>query len=95
MEDATEILNKVADGSMSSSDATKKINALGEKAEKLRKRSETVMKDISPEEQKALSEKYEEKTMKAFREFMQASLKIQQSGRGTKELLDALERIGS
>jgi len=93
MEDFTKIINKVADGSMSSSDAAKKIKAHGKKGEELLKRTEASVKDLSPEQRKALEDKYVEKHMKAFKEYVQAVEKLKQSGRATQELADAIENM--
>lgn len=95
IDEMTEILNKVSDGSLSSAEAAKKIKAHGKKGDDLMERKEKLKKDLTPADEKALMKKYEDKSMKSFQNFMKAVTKLSESGRMTKELSDAIENMKS
>jgi TolA-binding protein len=92
MEEVTQILEKVADGSLSSADAAAKIGELDTKFDKLKARAEK----LGLEKMKEKPEKeMQEKMGKAVRDMMGAMVKVQTSGRGTKELTDAITNMGT
>ncbi len=93
IDDMTEILNKVSDGSLSSSEAAEKIKAHGKKGDEIMKRKEKLLKEMTPELEAELKKKYEEKTKQSVEKFMEAVIKLGQSGRATKELSDAIENM--
>lgn len=92
MEEITGILEKVADGSLSSADAATKIAELDAKFDKLKARAEKLGADKMKENPK---KELQEKMGKAVRDMMGAMVKVQRSGRGTKELTDAITNMGT
>jgi hypothetical protein len=92
MEDLTGIVEKVADGSLASSEAAKEIAEVRKRTENLRARAEKLGDKLTT----AKPDKNQQEKMKsAMREMFGAMAKLQTSGRATKELRDALDKIGT
>lgn len=89
----TEVLNKVADGDLSSSEGAEKIKALGKKGDEFMERKKVLNEDLSPEEGEKLMKKYQDESMAAFKEYMAAVQKLAKSGRMTQELTEAIENM--
>ncbi|MDX1679726.1 MAG: hypothetical protein R3242_03250 [Akkermansiaceae bacterium] len=89
-QDVTEVLEKVASGDMSASDAAEKMQKLGEEGEDFVKRKEALNKDVDPEELKKVAEKYQDEMMEAISAMMKAMMEVQASGKMTPELQGAL-----
>ena len=92
MEEVIDTLEKVADGSLSSAAAAAKIGELDVRFDKLKARAEKLGVDKMKEKPE---KEMQEKMGKAVRDMMGAVVKVQTSGRGTKELLDAITKMGS
>lgn len=93
MNETTEILNQVADGSMSSADASSKIKKLGEDADEFMRRKEVLNKDLTPERMRELVKEHQQETSQAFGEYLKAVEKLSRSGRMTKELGEAISNM--
>ena len=96
MEEITEIINKTADGDLSSSEAAEEIRDWGEKGSELKDRAIALREEMSEEEleieAKKLAEDYGERQMKAFTNYMQAVKRLEKSGRMTQEITDAIQQ---
>lgn len=88
-----EVLEEVADGSMSSADAADKFADYKKEGDDIMKRKEELMKDLSVEEGKALMEKYSKEITETFKRYMNAVQSLEKSGRATQELLDAVSNL--
>lgn len=91
--EVSEVLNQVADGSLSSSDAVEKIKKLGKEGEEFVKRKEALNKDVDKEEVQAVAEKYRDEMTEAVQGMMKAMMKVVSSGRMTEELQDAMTNM--
>lgn len=90
MDEATKILEKVADGSLSSADASAKFEKMEEKYKSIQTRLEKFKDEkMSKQDEKEL----EEKMKKIMGDMMAAMVKVQASGRGTKELVNAFGKM--
>lgn len=88
--DMAEVIDGLAEGKLSSSEATEKIKELASKEEEFVEREKKLFKDLSAEERTALEEKFTLKTEQKIGELLSASAKLVQSGRATKEFQDAM-----
>lgn len=95
IEDITDILNDVADGTISSSDAATKLEKLNEVADKIAERKVKLNVDMSPEELQKQAEKYKDELSNSFKEYIAALSKLRNSGRLTQELTNALQNMES
>lgn len=97
LEEMTEIINKTADGDLSSSEAAQQIREWGKKGQDLQERTKALMKDMSEEalkkESEAIAKEYGERQMQAFNNLMKAFQRLEQSGRATKEIKEAMENV--
>ena len=93
MEEMTEIINEVADGDLSSSDAAAKIKKLGKEGDDFMKRKEALNKDRSSEDLAELQKKYGKRSGEATMNFIKAIQKLKQSGRATNELSEAMQNM--
>lgn len=93
IDEITSILEDVADGDLSSADAAKEIEKWGEKMEEIQKRKEALGTELSPEEQKELVEAYADRSTASVQKMMTAMRKLQESGRMTQELQDAMVNV--
>lgn len=91
--EVSEVLNQVADGSLSSADAAEKIRELGTKGEDFMERKEALYQDASKEKIQATAEKYREEMTGAVQGMMEAMKNVVTSGRMTRELQDALANM--
>lgn len=89
----TTILNKVADGDLSSSDATAQLNELNEEADKFAERRVKLDADMTADDLLKQVDKYKGELTGTFKEFMAAADKLSKSGRMTQELSDAIENM--
>jgi len=88
--EVSEVLNKVADGKLSSSEAAEKIRKLGKQGDEFMKRKEVLYKDIKPEEVRELTEKYKDELSESVKGLMNAMQNVVKSGRMTEELQEAM-----
>lgn len=91
--EVSEVLNQVADGSLSSADAAEKIRELGTKGEDFMERKEALYQDASKEKIQATAEKYRDEMTEAVQGMMKAMQNVVTSGRMTRELQDALANM--
>lgn len=94
MDEMSTILEKVADGSMSSADATRKLEKWNEKGAAIKVRKTTLNAKATPEQLEALGKKYQEEAMKSAGRMMASMQKLQTSGRLTPELARAASNLG-
>lgn len=95
MNDISAIVENVANGSLSPADAAKKVKKWDEEGERIRRRKLLLFDSATPAELKAVTEKHEKAAMEAAARRMGAMQKLQQSGRASRELTDAVIRIGN
>jgi len=93
LNDMAEVVEEVADGSLSSSEAAEKFADFKKEGADIMERKKVLMKDISDEEGKELREKYSKDSGKAMMRYMEAVEKLGKSGRMTKELQEAVENL--
>ena len=93
IEDLTEIMEDVADGKLSSSEAAEEIKDWGKKGDKLIERKKALNDAATEEELKVLAKKYEKRSMDAMKDYMAALQKLQKSGRMTKEVQEAIMNV--
>lgn len=93
MDEMTSIIIGVADGKLSSAEAAKEIKKWGKKGAEIKERQQAFIDKNETEKFMAVAEKHSEETMKATQDFMEALLKLQQSGRLTPEIQEAIENV--
>ena len=93
IENMTDILTKVADGKISSSEAVTKLEKLNEVADKIAERKVKLNAEMSAKKLQSQGEKYKEKLSSAFKEYMTAVSNLRSSGRMTQELANALQNM--
>lgn len=93
LNEMSEIIEEVADGSMSSADASEKFAGMKEAGDEFMERKKVLFKDISPEEVKAITEKYSKRSGESMMRYMKALEALRKSGRMTEELRKAVENI--
>lgn len=93
MEEMTETLNGVADGTLSSSEAAERLEALGREGEEFVARKQKLNEGASPEEMIEVAKKHSEEVGKAFQDYMEAMTKLSASGRMTRELSEAIANM--
>lgn len=91
--EVSEVLNQVADGSLSSSEAAEQLKELGKQGEEFVERKEALYQDANKEEIQAVAEKYREEMTEAMKGMMQAMQKVVTSGRMTRELQQAMVKM--
>lgn len=93
MEEITTILNKVADGGLSSSDAVAQLKELNVEADKFAVRKVKLDADMTADDLMKQLDKYKGDFAGTFKEFMLAADKLSKSGRMTQELSDAIQNM--
>jgi len=94
MEELTEIIDDIAEGELSSADGAKKIKKWGEKGDELQERIKKLRKgEHSTEDLMAAAEKHKDRNKKAMKTYFAALQKLQESGRMTKEVQDAMLNV--
>jgi hypothetical protein len=94
MNEVSSILEKVADGSLSSEKAAKKFAAWKEKGQALEKRKAALDSDPSSAEVGELVDKYQDQALEATTRMMNSMQKVHASGRLTPELGKAVSDFG-
>ena len=89
------VFNEVANGGLSSKEATAKIKALGEEGDEFMERKEKLNEDMTPEKLEEIAEIYSDEFQTAFKNMLQSAMKAQQSGRMTEELRDAFMNMNA
>lgn len=95
IQEMTDTLNGVAEGKISSSEASQKIKTLGKQGEKFVERKKALNKTVSPEQLMEVAKKHSKETGQAYKGYMEAVSKLSASGRMTQELADAIENMKS
>ncbi len=93
LDEATSVLNNVAEGTTSSSEAAAKMKALGRQCEDFYERKEALSADATPEELLATTQQYAEHVAESFQKYLQAVEKVKESGKMSEELTSALENM--
>jgi hypothetical protein len=93
LDEITAIVEEVADGSLSSSEAAAEIREWAEKGEALQRRKAALRKELTADELQALTRQYSQRSMEAVRDMMAAMGRLEQSGRMTAELGEALSSV--
>lgn len=93
MDEITSIIIGVADGKVSSAEAAKEIKKWGKKGEDIKKRQQAFIDDNQADDFQKVAEKHSAELMKATENFMTALMKLQQSGRLTPEIQQAIENV--
>lgn len=93
MDRITGVLQKVADGSMSSAEAAGKIKELGKQGDEFMERKARLNRDASPEELQAVVEKYSKESGETLMRYLEALEKLSGSGRLTRELSEAIANM--
>ncbi len=90
-DDITEVLNDVADGDLTSSEAAAKLGELVEKGKDISERKLALVKDLTGEEIEEIAKETRRKVLKANVEYSEALGNVVKSGKLTPELLNSLD----
>ena len=93
LNEMAEVIEGVADGTISSAEATEKFSEMKKTGDEFMERKKELYKGISAEDGKALAEKFNKPAAEAFGRYMKALEKLRKSGRMTQELREAVESI--
>ncbi len=93
IEEMTDIIDDVAEGKLSSSQGAEEIKEWGKKGAKLMERKKALNEEMSEEDLKALTKKYEKRSQETMKAYMKAIQKLHKSGRMTKELQEAMFNV--
>ena len=93
MEEMTGVVNEVADGKLSSSEAADRIGELGKEGGRIFERKAALNKDLSPEKAQELLKSHGKESIAALQNYMKAVQRLSTSGRMTREVASALENI--
>lgn len=91
IEELTEIIDRVADGSLAQADAVKRMSEVEKRLAKVRERAAGLgpeMSLVKPAQQR------DEKLRQALRGMVGAMAKLQKSGRATPEITAAVAKLG-
>lgn len=95
LDEATHVLNNVAEGKTAPSDAADRIKELGREAIEIGERKQALSSDATPQELQATTNEYAEQVGQSLQNYLQAVERVTKSGKMTGELTSALENIDS